>query len=264
MSQKDPVKISVVMPCYNAETFVGLTIESVIKQSFENWELIIVDDCSTDRTRDVVNSYMESDSRILMITLRRNTGAPAKPRNIGIRASKGSMIALLDADDIWHPKKLDYQLRIMQKLCVDFCSTGMVDFTGAPPSLNSPPKNLRVEQITLVKQKIKGRIPASSVLAKKKLLAMHPFSEDPRYKAVEDYHCWLRIHESIGHSVKIKFPFLFYRRRGGQISGSKMYMLKHMYMLHREYPAGTIFGAAFFSFTYIIGAIYYRILKKGL
>lgn len=264
MSQEFPVTISVIMPCYNAEALVGPTIQSVIDQSLTDWELIIVDDCSTDATRDVVNSYVQRDPRIRMLTLEANAGAPARPRNIGIGAARGAWVALLDADDIWHPRKLEYQLGITEGLGAALSSTAMMDFVGTPPLPGTPPERPEVEKITFTKQKIKGRIPTSSVLVKKELLAKYPFNEDPRYKAVEDYHCWLRVHEAIDHSVKIKFPFLFYRRVEGQISGSKLYMLRRMYMLHREYPGGTAFGPVFFSLTHVLGGLYYRFFKKVL
>lgn len=264
MSAGDDPKISVVMPSYNAEHLIGQTIQSVIAQSFEGWELVVVDDCSTDATRDVVESYVGQDRRIRLIKSDINAGGPARPRNIGIRAARAPWIALVDADDIWHPRKLERQLAIVEQSGCEFCSTAMLDFVGAAPPPEPPPERLEVQEITFFGQKIKGRIPTSSVLAKKDLLLAFPFNEDPRYKAVEDYHCWLRVHEAIGDSVKVNFPFIFYRRVEGQISGSKWDMLKRIYMLHREYPGSTAVSAMLFSLTHALGGFYFRVLKKGL
>lgn len=264
MTEEESIAVSVVMPCFNAEAFVGRTIQSVMDQSFRDWELIVVDDCSTDATRDLVNSYKRKDSRITLITLDSNAGGPAKPRNVGVERARGAWVALLDSDDVWHPKKLEYQLRATTDCGAEFSSTGMLDFVGVPPSFEHPPTSLRMEWLSGVSQKVRNRIPTSSVLVKRKLLVKHPFVEDRRYKAVEDYHCWLRIHDDIGRSLKVNFPFLFYRRVQGQISGSKLNMLRRVYMLHREYPGAGIFKATFFTFTHALGGLYYRLLKKGL
>ena len=98
--------ISIVMPVYNGSNLIEETIDSIIAQSYTNWELIIVNDKSTDDTVEIVNSYIIKDNRIKLIDLKLNYGGPAKPRNIGIENSNGSFVALIDADDIWHKGKL--------------------------------------------------------------------------------------------------------------------------------------------------------------
>ena len=89
MTQIEVPFISVVIPSYNAENVIGRTIESVLSQSYANWELLVIDDGSTDSTRDVVRGFSESDARINLIALDKNHGAPAAPRNIGVRESQG-------------------------------------------------------------------------------------------------------------------------------------------------------------------------------
>jgi len=256
--------ISIVTPSYNAEKLIGRTIESVQVQSYQNWELIVVDDCSKDNTREVVRSYAAQDSRIRLVSLEKNNGAPAAPRNIGIREAKGEWVALLDADDIWHPRKLELQLKAMQQAGVDFSCTQMRDFTDETSLVFAEPGEVVCERISFAKQQLKGRIPTSSVMARKGVLLKFSFNEDIRYKAVEDYHCWLRIHQALGDSIKLEYPLLCYRRIQGQISGSKKYMLERMYMVHKEYPGTTSSQAALFTLTHALGGFYYRILKKGL
>lgn len=256
--------VSIITPSYNAERLLGRTIESVLAQSYQNWELIIVDDCSKDGTRDVVKAYAEQDSRIRLLSLEKNNGAPAAPRNIGIREASGEWIALLDADDIWHPRKLELQLKAMLQAGVDFSCTQMRDFTDETTLLFTDPGEVGCERINFAKQQLKGRIPTSSVVARKRVLLEFPFNEDIRYKAVEDYHCWLRIHQALGESIKLGYPLLSYRRIVGQISGSKKYMLERMYMVHKEYPGTTSIQAVLFTLTHALGGFYYRILKKGL
>ncbi|MGN7934675.1 glycosyltransferase family 2 protein [Pseudomonas sp. 22447] len=264
MSELAGELVSVIMPSYNAEALIARSIQSVIDQAYDNWELIVIDDCSKDSTRQVVQSFVEKDARIKLISLERNNGAPAAPRNIGVRHAIGPWIAFLDADDIWHPQKLKLQMEALEKSGVDFCCTQMKDFID--DTLLSFPKveNIGCERISFAKQQLKGRIPTSSVVLKKEIMLRFPFNEDIRYKAVEDYHCWLRVHEAIGDSIKLSYPLLNYRRIAGQISGSKKYMLERMYMVHKEYPGTSSAHAALYTLTHALGGFYYRILRKGL
>ncbi|MDB6443491.1 Glycosyl transferase family 2 [Pseudomonas sp. NFACC32-1] len=264
MSELAGELVSVIMPSYNAEALIARSIQSVIDQAYDNWELIVIDDCSKDSTRQVVQSFVEKDARIKLISLERNNGAPAAPRNIGVRHATGPWIAFLDADDIWHPQKLKLQMEALEKSGVDFCCTQMKDFID--DTLLSFPKveNVGCERISFAKQQLKGRIPTSSVVLKKEIMLRFPFNEDIRYKAVEDYHCWLRVHEAIGDSIKLSYPLLNYRRIAGQISGSKKYMLERMYMVHKEYPGTSSAHAALYTLTHALGGFYYRILRKGL
>ena len=112
MKTKQPL-ISVIMPCYNGEKFIGEAIESVINQTYKNWELIIVDDDSTDKSEEIVKQYL-LDNRIQYIQHKKNKGIPSA-RNTGIKKSNGEFIALLDDDDMWIPSKLAIQLEEFQK-----------------------------------------------------------------------------------------------------------------------------------------------------
>ena len=128
MSETKQDLISIVTPSYNAEKLIGRTIESVQAQSYKNWELIVVDDCSADGTVAVVEKYAEKDTRIRLVKLDKNHGAPAAPRNICVRAASGEWVALLDADDIWHPRKLEFQMDALQVSGAVFCSSQMLVF----------------------------------------------------------------------------------------------------------------------------------------
>lgn len=256
--------VSIITPSYNAEGLIGQTIQSVLDQSYQNWELIVVDDCSKDGTREIVKDYIEKDARIHLLPLKNNNGAPAAPRNIGVMAAKGEWIAFLDADDIWHPQKLELQIQAMQRASVDFSCTQMRDFIDSSTLKFTKLKNVYCENITFIKQQLKGRIPTSSVVVRKTVVKGFPFNEDVSYKAVEDYHCWLRILEVSKISLKLDYPLLCYRKVQGQLSSSKKYMLERMYMVHKEYSGTTGVQAIFFTLTHALGGIYYRILKKGL
>ena len=100
--------VSIVTPAYNCAEFIGRTIESVQAQTYQNWEMIVVDDCSTDDTRATVESYARDDSRIRYCALETNSGA-AVARTTAMRLARGSYMAFLDSDDLWLPEKLEKQ-----------------------------------------------------------------------------------------------------------------------------------------------------------
>ena len=109
------VCISVITPCYNSGAYIADAIESVIAQSFVNWEMIIVDDCSSDNSAFIINQYSSKDARIKYFKTDFPSGSPTLPRNIGIKYAKGKYIAFLDSDDIWLPEKLKEQIKFINK-----------------------------------------------------------------------------------------------------------------------------------------------------
>ncbi|MCX6786448.1 MAG: glycosyltransferase [Candidatus Kaiserbacteria bacterium] len=106
-------KVSIIIPTYNAEKFLDKAVESVLVQTFKDWELIIVDDCSKDNTREIVKDWEAKDERIHSIFLNENSGTPAHPKNVGIEIAEGEYIAYLDQDDAWLPEKLRKQVNIL-------------------------------------------------------------------------------------------------------------------------------------------------------
>lgn len=106
--------VSIITPAYNSERFIAETILSVQAQTYTNWEMIIVDDCSTDKTAEIIASFQEKDPRIKYICNATNRGS-AISRNIALQKAKGKWIAFLDSDDIWHPEKLEKQIEFMKR-----------------------------------------------------------------------------------------------------------------------------------------------------
>lgn len=106
--------VSIIMPMYNAGKFLSKSIESVLEQTYQNWELLLIDDGSKDDSIDIALAFMEKDSRIFLLKNEQNMGI-AKTRNKGIEASKGQYIAFLDSDDLWLPNKLEVQIKWMEE-----------------------------------------------------------------------------------------------------------------------------------------------------
>lgn len=109
---RDHRLVSIISPTYNCSKFIAETIESVQAQTYKNWEMIIVDDCSNDNTKKIVEEYMSSDPKIRYYCLKTNSGA-AIARNTALSLSKGRWIAFLDSDDLWKPEKLEHQIKFM-------------------------------------------------------------------------------------------------------------------------------------------------------
>ena len=117
--------VSIIMPSYNTAKFISETITSVLAQTYTNWELIIVDDCSTDDTDAVIRPYL-ADDRIRYIKNEKNSGA-AVSRNRALREAKGKWIAFLDSDDLWLPEKLEKQIAFMEKNNCRFSYTNYIE-----------------------------------------------------------------------------------------------------------------------------------------
>ena len=123
--------ISIITPVYNSEQCVSYTIKSVLDQTYENWEMLLVDDCSTDKSLEIIRNYAQLDPRIKVFKNINNSKA-FETRNVALRNAKGSFIAFLDSDDIWHPSKLEMQLEFMQINNYAFTYTAFTRFVGSP------------------------------------------------------------------------------------------------------------------------------------
>ena len=128
--KKEPL-VSVIIPAYNAEKIVGFTLDSVINQTYKNLEIIIVNDCSTDKTLDVLKEYEKKDKRIKVLSNEKNSGV-AETRNNALNVASGDYIAFVDADDIWNLEKIEKQLNFMQeKDCkLTYTSVQFIDNDG--------------------------------------------------------------------------------------------------------------------------------------
>lgn len=259
--------VSIIVPNYNSGYNIKDAIESVLSQTYKNWELIIIDDCSTDNSLGIAHHYSNKESRIKVLVLDKNNGRPAIPRNIGIKEATGNYIAFLDADDLWHPQKLKIQLIFIHELGCRFICSKLVDFShlkdvGKHLSSTFSAYTINHDKITHKKLLYKNIIPNSSVLLDKSLLSQCLFNEDKRYKAIEDYDLWLRIHQIIPCSIKLNHPLLFYRRSQNGISKGKLDMLKKNYMLYNEYKLnGAPLGFAN-RYLYLCSYLYYSLLRQ--
>lgn len=185
-TRKNP-QVSVIMPAYNCEKFIEASVRSVMAQTVTDWELLILDDGSSDATWTIVEALAREDNRIRPVKNPQNMGV-AKTRNHGIDLSKGAFIAFLDSDDIWHPDKLEKQLQRMEETGADFSYTSyaIVDAEGNR-SKNDYLVPEKVTFETLLKENVLG---CSTVMLRSSTLENHRFRTDFYH---EDYVLWLSL-----------------------------------------------------------------------
>lgn len=259
--------VSIVMPTYNAERFLKETIETVRSQSLQNWELIIVDDMSNDSTLQIIMEYARADERITAHQLERNSGGPARPRNKGVLLAKGQWIAFLDADDLWHPYKLEHQLNALAEVGCSFSCTGLRNFEHSGEVDFFDFSASSATKISYRRQRVRTAIANSSVLLRRDIAASFPFEESPEFRAVEDYHCWVRVLKAGHHCLKLDRPYLAYRISDGQISAGKISQARKVFWVHQSLPVAgplSFVSSAFFTLTHVLGAIFSRMFLSRL
>jgi teichuronic acid biosynthesis glycosyltransferase TuaG len=261
-------RVCVVITAYNSQHFIGEALDSVRSQTFTQWEAIVVDDNSTDKTTSIVERYSKDDSRISLIRSHQRSGGPAAGRNRAVAATAAEWVAFLDADDVWHPQKLEAQMGLIRKAKARFVCTEMTDFSDAGHLKFKPIPDVGYASISFFSQLIKFKTPTSSVFVDRALLRRFPFNEHPSYVAREDLDCWLHCLEASGPGAKIPFPLVGYRLSGSQISLRKTAMLKRHFHVLRNYQMesgrklGTIKAASFTTTHFLLSVVYRKLLKK--
>ena len=231
------------MPNYNGGKYIENAIDSILSQTYTNWELIIIDDCSSDSSTLIVSNYLEKYSnKIKLLVMDENGGTPGRPRNCGLEIAGGELIAFIDSDDIWHPQKLELQVNFLLKHMADFCFTQALPFKNESEYIARFNKIIPLEAITfntldhkrlLYKNIIKS---GSSVLVKKKTIGSIRFNEDPKYKGIEDYLFWLNLHQlAISKSYQLNAYLVAYRLSDTSISKSKLFMFRQNMRLYHDY-----------------------------
>lgn len=223
-------QVSIITPCYNASRFISQTIDSVLAQSFTDWEMIIVDDGSKDDSSEIVKKYVEKDSRIRLI--QQPNGGSANARNRGIKEATGRYIALLDADDLWLPQFLEKQIAFMKEknaICV-YSSYKRIDENSneiLKPLICRPFVNYKKMQITNFIGCLTG-LYDSSKYGKKYL--------DENLKSIrDDYAYWLEIVKLENAAYGNPEVLACYRVIKSSTTGNKLKLVKKQFWFYRNY-----------------------------
>lgn len=241
--------VSVIMPAYNAEATIAEAVESVCRQSISDIELIILDDCSSDRTCQIVKQLAAEDPRIRFYPGSENCGVAAV-RNKGIDLSTGAYVALLDSDDTWEPRKLESQLARMQTTGAAVCYTSYAIVDHALQKIRRdyivPPS---IDYYGLLKENVIG---CSTVLIEAKVLKAHKFRTDFYH---EDYVLWLELlkegHKAVGETKVLTN----WRYQENSRSYDKGKSLRNRWKIYRKTEKLSLAGSVYYLFHYAAAAL---------
>lgn len=219
--------VSVITPVFNSEKYIDHTFQSLLNQSYPNWEWILVDDCSSDNSIRIIEGFMQQDSRVRLLQNLENLGS-GLTRNKAIEYSKGDFIAFLDSDDIWHPKKLEIQLNFMLERNISFSHTsyGYIDEHG-----NQIKSTFHVSNHPVTYKHLLKRTEISCLTAVYNCKEIGKFyMSDHRRK--QDYALWLAILKSGVESYPIDMELAYYRQTPNSATSNKFKLiLKHYLFL---------------------------------
>ncbi|WP_063656162.1 glycosyltransferase family 2 protein [Aliivibrio fischeri] len=248
MSPVGPL-VSIIMPAYNSENFIIRAISSVISQTYPHWELIIIDDASSDNTVSLVSNI--NDIRIKLIKLDKNTGSPSGPRNVGLDIAKGDYIAFLDSDDVWYKDKLYYQVNYMKDNKVDFTCTGYdLIKNNEIISTYSPPSFVGYNNLLL-----NNSVGCLTAMINKSIL------NDIRFPVCghEDYALWLKLLRENNCSVYgIKKKLAGYSLLENSVSSNKFKMISFFWNIYRVEEKLSIFQSLYCCLRYFINVMWFK------
>ena len=220
--------ISIITPCYNAVPFIAQTIESVLTQTYPYWEMLIVDDCSTDRSAEIIQTYVKRDLRIKYFRTDHPSGSPSLPRNIAMEQAQGEYIAFLDSDDAWLPSKLEEQVIFIRSGPYDFIYS---DYEKMAWDGKRNQRLIRARRISSFWDTLESNeIPCLTVLLRKDLIREVRFKSIPK----EDYAFWLEILRKGYKAYNTGKVHALYREAKNSRSGNKFEMFKSQWYVLRK------------------------------
>lgn len=219
--------ISIITACYNSEKYISETIESVLNQTYADWEMIIVDDCSKDNSVDVIEQY--KDERIVLIKLRENAGA-AEARNRGIEVAKGRYLTFLDSDDLWLPEFLINTLSYLRENNEELVYASYKRYDEIlKPILED---FVAEDKITFERLLYNCPIPMLTAMYDTKRIGKIRI---PDVDMREDYAMWLEILKKIDCARAIKEPLAIYRIRKTSYSRNKFLILRKQFAVYYKF-----------------------------
>jgi len=242
--------VSIITPSFNSGKFISETIQSVLNQTYSNWEMIITDDCSGDNTVEIIEQIVEKDSRIRLYRFEKNKGSgPA--RNNSIKKAKGKYLAFLDSDDIWVPNKLEKQLKFLEENNISFShsSYGFLDESG-----NEIRKPFIVSKKPVGYKELLKRTEISCLTAiynQEEIGKMYM----PDLRKKQDYALWLSILKTGVKSFPQADILAFYRQRKTSATSKKHQLIFKHYFFLRTQENLTIYASLHYTFLWIVNGL---------
>lgn len=244
----DQQLVSIVTPAYKAQNYIAETIASVRAQSYPRWEMLIVDDCSPDRTFDAAMAAAAGDERVRILRQEKN-GGPAAARNRALAEASGNWIAFLDSDDLWQPEKLKYQLAFHRACGAKITFTAFRRFSGIPRregSLVTVPGRLTYFDLL-----------GNTAIATSTVLVDRSRSGPIVMKDVyyDDFVCWLEILRPGGEARGLNEDLMRYRVLDTSVSRNKYKSSREMWRIYRETLGLGLFGASWYFGRYAVNGV---------
>ena len=238
--------VSIITPMYNCEAFLSQTINSILNQTYKNWDLFLIDDNSTDNTLGIAQSFSNKYSNIKLLKNSTNLGA-AISRNLGTEKSKGDFIAFLDADDLWKPEKLEKQLDFVKRYNFDVCFSSYELINEKGEKLNKTVKALPVLSYKkLLKSNYVGNLTG---LYDVKTLGK---IQTTNLRKRQDWLLWLEAIKRSGKPAKgIQESLAYYRVRKDSMSSNKLKLLKYNYWVYRKGLKFSIIKSIYFFILFL-------------
>ncbi len=245
--------ISIIMPCYNAERFIETSIQSVLAQTRSDWELLLCDDCSSDRTPAICQEWVERDRRIHYFRASENRGVGAA-RNLGLEKARGRYIAFLDSDDLWLPERLERHIAFMEtnRYAFSFCNYSFIDELGKAIAGGRRFPN-RINRKQLLGNSIIGT--PHTLIDREELGTIRM----PELRTHEDFALWLDILEEVDYAYYFDETLCEVRISRSSLSANKFREARAMWRFYRAYLRLGFLRSIYYFFSYA-----YHAVKKRL
>jgi len=240
------------MPVFNCKHSLAQSVESVRNQTYQDWELLLVDDGSADGTAEFALGLSGTDKRIRLLTMDSNMGAAAA-RNYGLEAARGRFIAFLDADDLWCPDKLQRQLDFMKERNAKLSFTGYSRFSEQGELKERVSAMAVVDYETLLKRNVIGCL---TVIYDSKLIGKWPM---PQLWRQHDFALWLQIIRKTGPALGLDEDLAVYRVASGSLSANKLAGALDMWCIFRQYEKLSLTKSLWYFANYAYYGIRYRL-----
>lgn len=240
--------VSVIMPAYNAERTIVEAIESVLNQTFTDFELIVINDDSKDGTLQIIKDFISKDKRVKLINNENNLGV-SESRNKGVTSAKGEFIAFLDSDDMWRNDKLEKQLEIMKNCdaALSYTASAFINQSGKAHNYIMEAEE-RTSLNTLLR---KNLISCSSAMVKTDIMRTVKMPSD---KMHEDYYAWIMILKKYKYAYGVNEPLLVYRLSANSKSSNRFKSAKMIYNTYHAVGYNTLF-AFFLTLRYTVHSV---------
>ncbi|MDA9201819.1 glycosyltransferase [Flavobacteriaceae bacterium] len=227
MSNNSLPLVSIITPSYNSEEFISQTINSIINQTYSNWELLITDDCSNDLSTEIIKSFVKKDNRIKLYTLDYNSGAGVA-RNNSIKYSNGKYIAFCDSDDQWLPNKLEKQIAFLKENNLQFSYSSYKVCNEEDEIVGSV---ICPKEVSFRKMLNNNYVGCLTAIYDSEKLGKFYMS---KIRNRQDWVLWLNILKNSGPAMGLTEPLAIYRERSSSISSNKIKQFKFNWNVYRK------------------------------